>query len=235
MTIGTPASRSSRKDRRTSAPPGSRPSVVSVEITRTPERARAAAPAESTTGVCASARTPCDAARRAPALPMAWANTGRCDSRATSITASSGPLLSSIESGNATASAGHPVTHTLRRSAPASRSARARARASSGPFTVAPPNSHTPPFDPIHDPAAITVGPGMLPAAIESRSRTPAPPADPRSTTVVNPASRVARALESASPPSVRCTWASMSPGRTTRPVRFTIRAPAGGCQPLPG
>ncbi len=76
------------------------------------------------------------------------------------MTASSGSAPSSTESGWATASAGQPVTHTLRRSAPASRSARARAPASAAPWTVAPPNSHTPPRSPIQEPAAIIRGPG---------------------------------------------------------------------------
>ena len=126
-----------------------------------------------------------------------------------------------MESGNATASLGQPVTHTLSRSAPASRSPRARAAASAAPSTVAPPNSHTPPLAPIQEPAEMTRGPGTRPCAIASRSRTPAPPAEPRSTTVVKPARSVASAFESGSPARVRWTWASMRPGRTGAPLEI--------------
>src|SRR6188472_1173047 len=87
---------------------------------------------------------------------MAWAYTGRFRALAAVRTGASKRSPICTESGNATASAGQPVMQTLRRSAPASRSAQARRPASSGVATVAPPNSQTPPFAPIHEPAATT-------------------------------------------------------------------------------
>ena len=105
-----------------------------------------------------------------------------------------------------------------------------------------------PPVPEIPKPAATIVGPAIRPDAMASRRAVTLWTSEPRSRTVVKPASSVRRALSTPisrlsstsrlrtssrarilSSSAKMCTWASARPGRTNWPLRSISRAPSGG------